>query len=238
MKIETTQKKSCKFWQMFPRICQTLPLVILALFIWPQNVTSFSWDATLDRSTGIASSSEVSKLTLENGYHDGPTANDSIQRQKSKVLVSSWTKFLCQGSVTFGILQTKLDPKSGASSLHFRCFPAFPILTFGPIQERGKDAWEIPIWKSWLALSDPTCPRRYGCLRFEVKHLDGRIKRNHHSSIVLESSIVGYRPWLVGNPPVSRARKFLYLNTQSRLHAYVTWRFHKAWRQRLMKTDG
>jgi len=74
------------------------------------------------------------------------------------------------------------------------------------------------------------------------------------------TSIVDYRPWLAGGGYVSKPKKnatnattriwdalkdnretttrqlchAFYLSTQSMVHAYVTWRFHKKWRANLM----
>ena len=82
----------------------------------------------------------------------------------------------------------------------------------------------------------------------------------------LTTQIVGYRPRLVGYPPITRqpnqhqsdktnndgnfvsfigtgrritfpARKWFYLHSQSYVHAYVTWRFHKSWHDRLLQVQ-
>jgi hypothetical protein len=51
----------------------------------------------------------------------------------------------------------------------------------------------------------------------------------------LTTNIVGYRPWLAGSHrPVPWFRQQIYLSTQSCVHAYIIWRFHKAWKQKLL----
>ncbi len=217
--------------RLFSWVFQVVLQLVVVLSIQSQKAASFKWEATLDRSTGVASSKEVSVLTIENDNQ----SIDSTQRQRSKDLVASWTDFLCQGSVTLGLLQAKHDPKSGKAFMHLKGFPTRSILTFGPLQESGKNAWELPISQSWLALPDPIRPSRFGCLRFELKLSKPRTSQGQRlmSTYELQSNIVDYRPWLVGPSPVSRTRQYLYLHSQSWIHAYVTWRFHKAWRQAL-----
>lgn len=207
---------------MIPIIRYLLIIVLLEY----HHATSFQWEASLDRGTGIATSKEVSCVTIERQ----PAGQDDAWGEKSKHFVSSWTDFLCKTSITFGILQAKHDPSVGTSSLHPRGVPTLKILTFGPLTQRHKNVWEIPIVPSWLARPDPIQPDYFGCLRFELKPVKvSRGNKPQVTTLTLESRIVDYRPWLVGPPPVSRIRKHLYLNSQSRIHAYVTWRFHQAW---------
>ena len=204
-------------------IVRYLCIIVLLTF---HQATPFQWEASLDRGTGVAASKEVSWVTIET-----PLDVKDHWGEKSKQMVASWTDFLCQKSMTFGILQAKHDPTIGAASLHLRGLPMFSILTFGPLTERRKYVWEIPILPGWLARPDPIQKDYFGRLRFELKPmLEGSHRtKQPNAKLKLESSIVDYRPWLVGPAPVSRIRKYLYLNSQSQIHAYVTWRFHKAW---------
>jgi hypothetical protein len=52
----------------------------------------------------------------------------------------------------------------------------------------------------------------------------------------LKSHIVDYRPRLLGSStPTCRIRKSIYLHTQACVHAYVTFRFHRALRVKLQE---
>ena len=157
----------------------------------------------------------------------------------SRAHVSSWAEFLCQKSVTFGLLHATREPGDDSVSLKLRGVPSLSILTFGPIQERssqvhfasakslegGKDghafvrSFQIPIQKSWLSLAGPKGDR--GCLVFDFTFHDCYDKEvgNDQAFCELETRIDGYRPWVVGYPPSGRLRRALYLGVQSRLHA-------------------
>lgn len=215
--------------------------------------SSFAWQASIDRTTGVASSTETSLIRVDRftTANDGTVAS-SIQKttlhQTSKDLVASWAEFLCKGRITFGLLQAKRDNSSDhTTSICFRGIPNFSILTFGPIQQRQRqqqqpDSWAIPILPDacWLALPKPNQQNskndcHCGCLTFQIKTQQLRHSPKDSDSLIwLESHIEGYRPWLAGHPPISRFRKALYLNTQSRIHAYIIKRFHDAWRHAIL----
>lgn len=212
--------------------------------------SSFTWEASIDRPTGIATSRECSLVRIIKSDDDA----DSIEKdssvmmiqQISKDLVASWADFLCQGRITFGLLQTRHDSSAGTASLHLRGFPGLSILTFGSVQEKRQgqqyqQQWELPIMlPSCLARPpDPNRPEYFGLLRFEcqpVKTLKEESSTSSASTAIVElkSQIVDFRPWLAGKTvPISRFREFFYLHTQSQIHAYVTRRFHGAWGEAL-----
>lgn len=230
-------------------------MVTIVFGILAERSDSFVWDASLDSTTGLARSQEQSSFLLGQA---GGSPNDFFSFNKiSRDHVASWADFLCQGSVTFGMLQAKRKPDSQSVSLKIRGFSPLSILTFGPIKERkGSNrmglselendknvlvrSWEIPIEKSWLSLAGPNSER--GCLVFKFTVRNGARKRVDKKSIdekvpicELETQIEDYRPWIAGNPPISKLRKVLYLGVQSRLHAYVTYKFHQAWKNNLLK---
>jgi hypothetical protein len=186
-------------------------------------VDSFTWKADLDRYTGVANSQECSSCSIEEEHR---TAH-RLARRKSQALVASWPTFLCQRSVTLGILETTFEPSKRTTSIRFRCFPRFSIFVFGAATQHRAGEWVVPIGPSWLALPHPTRPSDYGVLKFQIETCREEESTNFH----LKSQIVGYRPRLAGESPVSSFRKFLYLNTQGIVHAYVTFRFHRAWHQ-------
>ena len=48
----------------------------------------------------------------------------------------------------------------------------------------------------------------------------------------LRTEISGnYCPWIAGKPPITKLRKFVYLKSQSIIHAYTMWRFHRVWKK-------
>jgi hypothetical protein len=192
--------------------------------------SDFAWQASLDRATGLAASKETSQLQLKHKTPSKPMLArlcDQIVRQHklskcSTEFVSTWTKFLCSGPVTLGFFQAIKDDK-GFSSLQPRWLP-LPILKFGKIRQCHYNAWEIPIQEGFLSLTGPKNNAR-GKLTFQV--------HQKHDRFCLQTNIVDYRPWLAGQAPVPLVRKSLYLSTQSIVHAYITWRFHQAWRHEL-----
>jgi hypothetical protein len=242
-----------------PAVLVFATLIVASFEASHAPAASFTWEAAIDRPTGVATSREFSSVRIL----QNDAIQDSVIQQTSKDFVASWADFLCQGRITFGLLQTKHDSIAGTASLHFRGFPRLPILTFGSVQKRQPHQWELPIMPSWLALppededededdDHPTTKNKrggpnhhFGSLRFKCKPIknhrrgkSGREMDDKSSSaltlVQLESQIVDYRPWLAGKArPISRVRKLIYLNTQSRIHAYVTRRFHHAWREAL-----
>ena len=76
----------------------------------------------------------------------------------------------------------------------------------------------------------------HGCIRFvieqeEVKMQDEEKAQRSQafwSNVRIESSICdGYCPAISGDAPVNPTRKVAYLSSQSLVHAYVMWRFHR-----------
>jgi len=189
-------------------------------------VGSFAWKADLDQRTGVACSHESSSWNIQ----DDVGITTQLALKKSNDFVVSWVEFLCRGNVTFGIFQARTSLSQGTTSLHFRGVPKFSILTFGTTKQRSVGEWDVRLCESWLAREDPGSPGNYGGLRFRIKWQGEKKDSKFH----LESQIVGYRPWLAGETPVSSFRKFLYLNTQSRLHAHLVRRFHREWRENIL----
>lgn len=211
-----------------PKQVSLILFLLAAILLSPTHVSAladiFKWEANLEAQSGVASSLERSVLKVPSDYW----IPEGIVRKVSKEMVASWSSFICLGGVTLGIFETKLDESSGNSSLHFRYVPGFSILTFGSVKDFGNGQWDIPIRPSWLARQDPKQNDNYGCLRFRIQ------RQNREKAFLVESRIMGYRPWLVGSAPVSPIRKFLYLSTQSKMHAYITWRFHRQWHHNLL----
>lgn len=218
---------------LYGRVSHDIAMALVFVILLPMQpflVRSFTWKADLERHTGVAYSQEWSSWSTPDDFR----MTDRLARTISKDFVESWANFLCRRNVTFGVFETMLDPSNRTTSLHFRGLPNFSIMTFGTSKQRRAGVWDVPICESWLARPDPGKPGNYGFLRFHIRTQQGRKSIDFQ----LESQIVGYRPWLAGEAPISSIRKFLYLNTQSRIHAYVALRFHSAWQQLILANRG
>jgi hypothetical protein len=185
---------------------------------------NFTWKARIDPQTGLASSIEESTAKV--------SRNVNVKRI-SEDFVATWPDFICQGSVTLGLFEAKRQGTSSCISIRPRCIP-INLLTFGMARPRNQRAnifyGEIPIEGGVLALPTSKDNKKYGKLTFSVTKQEQQSSDKHY--VFLKSKIVNYRPWLVGRHP-SKVRQRLYLSTQSVLHAYITWRFHKSWQAEL-----
>ncbi|KAG7341172.1 hypothetical protein IV203_023123 [Nitzschia inconspicua] len=256
-----------------------------------QQQFGFRWLATLDRTTGLASSTETSTFLLSHdkvsqsnpprskpGIFVFPFTRSGGKRREtirsiSNDFVATWPDFLCQSSVTFGLFRSKKHHQdvSSVQSNHNRnksCLGddvtsiqptllpfRLSLLDFGKVQpclqqpqqgRRNRDGttvdhilgcWEIPIQGGLLAMASPTKDGYHGKLTFSISKklmVSSNSSRGIHAECFqLSTHIIDYAPWLAGSPPISRIRKELYLHTQSYVHAYTTWRFHKAWQRKL-----
>jgi hypothetical protein len=184
----------------------------------------FDWEASMDAKSGSAKSTETSQVTLlkPNNFIQYFRQQRTIY-QTSQDIVSSWADFLCRGSVTLGLFEAKHWNK--VVSLQPKFIP-LSLLEFGEVRRR-RNCWEIPIEGGFLSKCGPKRGDR-GKLTFQVSTAK-------EDRLLLETHIVDYRPWLVGGAPVPVMRKLLYSSTQSVVHGYITWRFHKAWQQKLRR---
>lgn len=177
---------------------------------------SFSWEASVDLKTGIASSKEYSSRSLQ-GQKEFPV----------KKIFRSYTTWLCRFPVTFGIFRS-VRTEQGVC-LQDRIFGC-NLLTFGHAKSRllsialhegavqNSYAVELPIIGGLLSIQAPKA-----ALMFTFSSIHGQDGQT--SSIT--TRISGYRPALIGQSPVSRIRSVLYFSTQSLIHAAVMWRFHR-----------
>jgi hypothetical protein len=194
----------------------------------------FSWQASLDAPTGLARAKETSKAAFT-------TTGSSRQATRklqhfSRNLAASYPNWLVSGSVTLGILRAVSNPNDLSTTLKPRLID-LRLLSFGDLRIKRATAtgceFELPITGGLLSLP-PKGKHNRGCLNFEVitdKMTDGSVISCH-----LRTTIVGnYRPWVAGDPPVPFLRKWTYLSSQSLVHAYVMWRYHKAWNAGIQK---
>jgi len=162
----------------------------------------YEWTASLDRTTGVATSKETSNLVCK--------SNKSAAN-----IFKDYPNWLCSGRVTLGLFRAVPSPKNGVA-LKTRLLGT-TMLEFGSPRVFGSRC-ELPITGGLLAA------RSQGYLYFGIK------KKSN-----IETRIVGYVPSISGLPTVSRMRSWIYLNTQSLVHANVMCRFHGYVRNELSK---
>jgi hypothetical protein len=197
----------------------------------------FSWQASLDDATGRARAKETSKVVVKTTRS---SSREAIRKLKhfSRDLAASYPNWLVSGSVTFGILRAVSNPNNLSTVLKPRLIDLC-LLSFGDLRIKRATAtgceFELPITGGLLSLPvPPEGEQDRGCLNFEVitdSMTDGTVRSCH-----LRTTITGnYCPWVAGNPPVPFVRKWTYLSSQSLVHAYVMWRYHKAWNAGIIK---
>lgn len=216
----------------------------------------FLWQASLDSDTGRASSLEVS--LCHSSVNINTNARRRQVRQKTLNLVESWPQFLSKGTVTFGLIGNApvVDGKSTAVLL--RPLMNLSVLSFGKIRmgrhnsfnrKNVISSFELPVSGGLLSLPLPFAKDR-GHLSFVVERTDmiSKSRNNIKSSaggknsgagsscIRLSTAIAGsYSPWVAGKAPIPAYRKWTYLWSQSLVHGYTMWRFHRAWKARMME---
>lgn len=207
------------FWILLFLDCQCIHAKIISLGpvqLFRRN-DSFTWEASVDRTTGIASSKETSFKSLRDE-----------KEFPAKRIFHLYPTWLCRFPVSFGLLRS-VQTSRGGVCIRDRFFGR-DLLIFGPAKSRlvsvafqegivhNTYAIEWPITGGLLSIPAPRAALVF-CL-FTTHGQNGRT-----SSIVTRVS--GYRPALTGQPPVSRIRSAVYVSTQSLIHAGVMWRFHR-----------
>jgi hypothetical protein len=77
--------------------------------------------------------------------------------------------------------------------------------------------------------------RRINNEKADDKNQRGKQQDRIMTVYTIQTNIVGYRPWLCGaTKPVPALRANLYLHSQSIVHGYVMWRFHRRCRRKLL----
>lgn len=218
--------------------------------LWPGK-HAFSWEASVDSSTGIATSREVSivppRSFLQRQFQNTPATEIGEREVWTQIVqrLQGYPQWLVRGAVTFGLFRAVPGYNNNNSySLQDR-FLGINFLTFGPPQSQrfsmfktvpiqdyngatrmmparvGDCIITLPIQGGLLALQKPN-RRDKACLRFTLQHNAG----SQETKLITE--IRGYSPMLVGRKePVPFYRKWGYLSTQSLIHANAMWRFHR-----------
>jgi hypothetical protein len=169
----------------------------------------FKWSASVDRKTGLAQSQETTypKRTSEGRY-------DSDQAKKIAQRFLDYPKWLCKGSVTLGLFKavpSSAERSSSSCGWDVRLKgTGTSMLALGQPSKRG-NVVQFPLQGGLLVAANN------GCLRFAV---------TDHG--VIETNIVNYRPSICGkSPPITAFRAAVYGRTQTLVHAFVMWRFHR-----------
>jgi hypothetical protein len=215
----------------------------------------FSWTASSNRATGLASSKESSRCSLRNKQQlqqQQEWYKNALYEQRLHAsthdLVSSWCQFLCKGSVSLGLFQRRTLSRESTVSLNVgeksfelsrrddeyassMCprWMSFSLLTFGKARRMplSWNGWDIPFEGGLLSLENSNTKER-GKLIFEMMR-----DEDDESVVRLQTQVVDYTPRLGGQAPVPVLRQWVYLHSQSCVHAYVTWRFHRVWQERV-----
>lgn len=189
---------------------------------------SFSWQASLDTATGIGRAKETSKAI----FKITGSSREAIEKLQhfSHTLAASYPNWLASGSVTLGTLRAVSNPDDLSTDLKPRLIDTC-LLSFGDLRIKRATTtgceFELPITGGLLSLPSKGKQDR-GCINFEV--ISDSMPDDSVISCYMRTTIAGsYCPIVAGAPPVPFVRKWTYLSSQSLVHAYVMWRYHKAW---------
>ena len=206
----------------------------------------FTWEASVDRATGKAYAKEVSYLPHDWSQRLQPQQQRGKQQQQSSIILKTekvlgqYPNWLCRGSVTLGILQavpvgSGAGAATGGTRIQTR-LGGIPILTFGkPVGQRvaitsqnirdESIQWTYPIVGGIMAAKTTPSAPSAGKLVVTL--------RSVATEPVLDTQLVDYRPALVGGggdggqKPANPIRVALYLGSQSAIHGYAMWRYHR-----------
>ena len=201
----------------------TMALLVLAhVSTVDGGVTGFSWTASLNRSTGIATSHEVSRLPASCPLHRALESKNNRQvAAVAKDLFSDYPSWLANR----GFKLVRAVPMQKDTAIQDPLF-GVTFLIFGTgrlslrrAKGRVEHKFVLPIVGGLLARPSPKST--FGGLSFSLIQQGSR-------QFALDTSICdGYQPAIAGAPPVNRVRAGVYRCTQSLLHAFVMWRFHR-----------
>jgi hypothetical protein len=180
---------------------------------------SYTWRASLDSCTGVATSLERSVFAPKEAEFILPSKGDTITFARHEFF--NYSRFLQKVSLTLGLCRV-LHSTEHNSDLYTSFLP-INLLSFGkPIFKTNNNTVccvKIPIVGGFLAKINPNSAD-HGCLSFTW--------HQEKNNITLVTEIAGnYQPTLAGSRiPVPLWRNILYSSTQRLFHEYVMWRFH------------
>lgn len=221
------------------------------LLLWGGH---FQWHASLNKTTGLASSRERSTIpTTSPLYHQlvNRTSDDSEMLQLTQSIVQQYPTWLCRVPITFGLIRA-VPVREGGVEIRTRV-GGLNLLTFGSpngqrltYRENQEETCHctvlLPIVGGLLALTPPkrssnksNSKNTRGALLVSLKRSqsclspggsnDEELWGDYRCS--LSSAIAGYRPSIVGHPPIPSWRRWSYFGSQSIVHACIMWRFHR-----------
>jgi hypothetical protein len=211
--------------------------------IWPNKKGGYSWEASVDRETGIATSKETGTIpTRSRLYRSLNSTSDRELLRFTDNLFSPYPTWLGKG-----LLKATPD-KKGGFEIRDRLF-GVNLISFGRTQgqrfsfqtntDRGPTKTSqctlaLPITGGLLTLPDPSKRNgsNRGSLLFTLTkscEVGATTDSDESPKTVcsISTTIAGYHPSIAGSAPVNVFRKYTYLSTQSIVHATVMWRFRR-----------
>ena len=196
----------------------------------------FSWQASVERSTGKAFAQELSRIPVQLPTKHQQNNGDPFLKD----LLGNYPGWLSRGSVTLGLLQA-VPQSGGGTRLQTRLF-GINILTFGKpaaqklaLQASSAVRQQAIQWKYPIRDGLFVAPTKQSAAGDLVLTLRGASDDNN--IVVLDTQLVAYRPRVVGaHAPANPMRIALYLGSQSVVHGYAMWRFHRFVRGKLLES--
>jgi hypothetical protein len=210
---------------------------------------SYQWHADIRNETGLAFSAETSNVPKDCKFYR--LIRDCQNKNMLELLedyVRTYPSWLCTWPITLGFFKAVPNNSNGAIQIRTRLLN-LNLLSFGNFrgervsyrQDRVRTTIctvSLPIVGGLLALpSSSRNGNKMGALLFTLKKneqlRDADDSKNKEGSVedcdaTFRTAIADYRPWVVGfKSPPSWVRKHAYLNTQSLVHSYVMWKFHR-----------
>ena len=195
--------------------------------------SNYQWYADLNQMTGRASSTEKSTIFLDKTKKK---KKKMVNQHHVRTLFEQYPNYLNELFFFLHVIRDK-------NKNDLRLGP-ITLLTFGkprrrrsnwniiqkyrnPLTRKSMTVVQIPIQGGWLSakktITTTQNKKNLGFLQFSCTECS--------KSFQMETNIVNYLPTLarIGSSslPIHPIGKYIYLKTQSYLHAFVMWRFHK-----------
>jgi len=191
----------------------------------------YSWKASVDRSTAKAYSLETSFVPPKSKLAKAVAHHDDLLGLACPMF-DKYPVWLCRFPTTLGFLKA-VPSKGGGHHIKTRIF-GITLLSLGvPFAHslrlksgESETTVVLPITGGILSLSGAEGKDR-GALKFAIQSVSSAEQEGVLKTKIV-TAISGYRPTLCGKQtPTSFLRTKFYLSSQSVLHSYVMWRFHR-----------
>jgi hypothetical protein len=201
------------------------------------NKKSYSWRAAVDQTLGRAFSRETSNLLPSGTKQDSSNIKSPNFDAVAYRTLASYPTWLCRGSQSLGLLKA-VKSSDGGCDVRLR-WGSCSILSFDRPRRHGQlhplssvlppffsNGYTVELPISGGALAITGTPGGNGSLLFSIRKPNS-LKGSFNCG-TFTTEIRSYRPSLCGKKiPTSLLRSRLYLGTQSLLHGFVMWRFHR-----------